>query len=143
MNRHRNQGFTLIELMIVVAIIGIIASVAVPSYNQYVTESRRADAYVALATTAAEQERFYTYDNAYSTDIDELGGDTSPDGFYTISVSATDSTFTMVAVPAAGGTQTGDSDCQTLTLNHLGQKGSSSSAPNFSNLPTDDSNGCW
>lgn len=143
MSRDRNQGFTLIELMIVVAIVGIIAAIAIPSYTEYVMESRRSDAYVALSTAAAEQERFYTYDNAYSNDIDDLGGSTSPEGFYTIEVTATDSTFTMYAEPATGSPQTNDDDCQTLALNHLGQKGSSNAAPDPANLPTTDPNDCW
>jgi type IV pilus assembly protein PilE len=130
------KGFSLLELMIVVAIIGIIAAIAIPSYQQYIFESRRSDAQIALTTAAAEQERFYTYDNQYTSDIDNLGGATSPEGYYTMSVSATDTTYTLTATAISTSTQFRDTDCRVMTLNHLGVKASLNSVPAVST-------GCW
>ncbi|WP_306670917.1 type IV pilin protein [Endozoicomonas sp. SESOKO3] len=131
-----DSGFTLIELMIVVAIIGIIVAVAIPSYQQYVFESRRTDAHVALMTAAAEQEKFYTYDNAYTTDINNLGGATSPDGHYTIAVTATNTTYTLTATANSSSGQFEDTDCRIITLNHLGARASLNSTAAAST-------GCW
>ncbi|KEI72836.1 type IV pilin protein [Endozoicomonas elysicola] len=125
-NRVRN-GFSLIELMIVVAIIAILAAIAVPSYRTYIQESRRSDAYVALTSAAAEQERIYIYDNSYSNNIADLGGSNSPEGHYVITLTATDSTFTLTATAASGSTQFLDTNCRTFTLNNLGVRGSSNS----------------
>ena len=128
MNRKKTAGFTLIEIMIVAAIIGILLAVATPSYQQYVIETRRSDAHVALTSAATQQERFYTYNSAYTMDTDDLGGSTSPEGFYTISVStpegapppASPQQFTLRAEPASGSPLTEDFDCQAMTVNHLG-----------------------
>ncbi len=136
MGIQKNQGFTLVELMIVVAIIGILAAVGIPSYQSYVMESRRADAYTALSLAAAEQERFYTYDNRYASNIDEIGGSTSPDGYYTLSLTATDSSFTLTATPANGSSQDNDSECASFSINHLGLK----TASRQDGSPT---NECW
>lgn len=60
MNRHRHGGFTLIELMITVFIIGILAAIAYPSYQKYTTQARRSDAQIALTSAANRQEKFYS-----------------------------------------------------------------------------------
>lgn len=130
------KGFSLIELMIVIAIIAILAAIAVPSYRTYIQESRRSDAYVALTSAAAEQERIYIYDNSYSNNIADLGGSNSPEGHYVITLTATDSTFTLTATAASGSTQFQDTNCRTLTLNNLGVRGSGNSG---GGVTTD----CW
>ena len=66
-NTHRHSGFTLLELMIVVVIIGVIAAIAWPNYTRYIQNSRRADAMVSLNEIAAQQEKFYATCGWYAT----------------------------------------------------------------------------
>jgi len=70
MNNLRSQGFTLIELMITVVIIGIIAMIAYPSYTKYMAQTRRSDAQIALTRTAALQEKFYSDCNHYASKLE-------------------------------------------------------------------------
>jgi len=140
------KGFTLIELMIVVAIIGILAGIAYPSYQESVTKSRRADAKGALLGFANAMERHFTETSSYcdaggAGGTSSCGGATNDTGsptvfsttspvdggtaFYNLTISAvTASTFTLSAAPTTP--QSGDS-CGTLTLLHTGAKGVSSS----------------
>ena len=131
-----NRGFTLVELMIVVAIVAILAAIGYPSYQNSVQKSRRADGRAALQEAAARQERMYTESNTYSSDVSKLvtnsDGTSSPEGYYTISVNLSCSRtvsnttyYSCFALTAtATGAQVSDTDCATLTLNHVGAKGS-------------------
>ena len=120
----QTKGFTLIELMITVAIIAILAAVAYPSYQEYLRKGRRVDAKTALLDAAQTMERYYTENNKYT---DAVAGTTfpatSPEGHYTLSFSSnpTASTFAIQAAPTAGGKQSGDK-CGTYTINNLGQQ---------------------
>ena len=118
----------MVELMVVVAVMAVLASVAYPLYTSQVQKSRRADAKIALQTVAAAQERFYTVNGRYAVTLASLQVSSSiqddaesDKGYYAISL-AQDTTqdFTATASAAAGGPQAGDADCPTFTLNHLG-----------------------
>lgn len=78
MNKSNTNGFTLIELMIVIAIIGILVSVVMPSYRNYVLESQRNDTQGKLLQILELQERFYLNNFAYTTDLTVLGYPTNP-----------------------------------------------------------------
>ena len=124
MRIKENAGFTLTELMIVVAIIGILAGIAIPSYLSSMYKSRRADATTALTSAAQALERYYTVNNAYTGATLGTGGvypSVTPNGFYTLTFTAQGtSNFTLQANPLGG--QASDS-CGALTLNDQGQRG--------------------
>lgn len=138
------DGFTLIELMIVVVIIAILASIAVPSYQNSVRKSRRTDAKVMVSSTAQELERCLTQFGRYDDAGCRIQNGTtynSPEGYYSVAVAIPDpatptivNSYRLTATPT--GAQTKDSACAAFTLNNLGVKGASDA----SNTATND---CW
>jgi type IV pilus assembly protein PilE len=113
-----NKGFTLIEIMVVVVIVGILASIAYPSYLDYVLRSHRVDAQAVLMEGAQALERCYTLGNSY-TGCDPDFRDLSAPDRYNLTTAINSQDFTLTATPQNA--QTPDS-CGTMTLNHLGVK---------------------
>jgi type IV pilus assembly protein PilE len=127
----KTRGFTLIELMIVVAVLSIIVAVGYPSYMEHVKKSRRAEGMGQLLELADRMERAYSDRGTYPTNISEVYVATTTDGgFYTLTVvSANNVSFTVSAAPTSLGGQN-DDKCETFTLTSLGQKSISGSVPN-------------
>lgn len=121
MKHQRSRGFTLTELMIVVAIIGIVSAIAYPSYQSYTQKTRRAAAQAALTEAAAQQEQYYLNMKTYATSMAGMNMPTTTDGgYYDLSVTAANATtYTLQAAPT--GTQA-DDDCGTMTLTKGGSK---------------------
>lgn len=136
------RGFTLTELMIVVAIIGIIAAFAYPSYVEQIRKSKRSDAKIALQQIAQRQESHFIKNYSYAATLTALGyaADTipSPEADYDITVSAaTTTTYTIQATPASSSGQAKDNVCASFTLDHMGRKVAKNS------LGTVTTDKCW
>jgi len=116
------RGFTLIELMITVAIIAILASIALPAYNNYIYKARRADGMEALMKLQLAQEKYRRTHTAYTNDLAMLDGigATSAEGHYVIALTSATATV-YVATATAQGAQAGDEvACRTLSINQDG-----------------------
>ncbi|GAB3381802.1 hypothetical protein GCM10027567_28750 [Spongiibacter taiwanensis] len=130
--RRSSTGFTLIEVMITVAIIAILIAVAMPAYRDHVVRSNRSAAAAYVMEVAALQERNFLDERAYATSMSDLGASVPPEvsAHYTITTSAnngaTPPSYTVSAAPS--GSQATDDDCGTLTLNSQGVKGYASGA---------------
>lgn len=122
---HQVVGFSLIELMIVVAIIAILAAIALPSFGRYAYRARRADSQELLLRIANAQERFYTTNNHYGS-LGELGYNTpalSEKGHYSVSVepagASTTQVYKLTAKPV--GVQNNDV-CGDMSIDDAGRK---------------------
>jgi len=120
-------GMTLIELMIVVLVIALLASIAIPSYRQYVLRSHRVEAKAALLNLAAAQEKFYLQNNTYATDAQLTTAPPTGLGisdtieFYTLSISSANAT-TFEAEAIATGTQLDDQRCKYFSVDSVGAR---------------------
>ena len=118
------QGFTLIEIMIALLIIGILAGIAVPNYTDYVLKAKRSDAQTALDNMAAAQEIYYSNNQYVYTDVvDNVGGALSPNGKYILSITMPAAADSYTLTATAIGAQMADTDCLVMTLTSTRVKG--------------------
>lgn len=129
--RNAERGFTLIELMITVAIVGILAAIAYPSYTEYVLRSRRVEAQNLLNDAAARQERWRAQNGGYTDTVSKLNlpnGALSQNSYYTLTVSmakdGSDGGYVLKAERAKS-----DPKCGDFTLDARGKKGMAANTP--------------
>ena len=146
-------GFTLIELMAVVVVLGILAAIAFPSFMDAVRKGRRSDAYAALSAVQQAQERWRGNHSAYTTSLTAQPTDAQPglglsdhsaSGYYAIRIDAADAAgYTVTATAAAGTSQAADGSCQRLRVRVAGGNliyGSSAGEGDFDEAA---GNRCW
>lgn len=140
-HKAKPAGFTLIELMIAVAIVGILATIAATSYQRQVMQSHRTDARTALLDLAGREEKLFSTTNLYSAIPSVLGygtattavsfpvGSSNGTNYYNVLITTPDplqpanpNSYTITATPIPGSPQAADTMCTGLTLNQLGQQ---------------------
>ncbi|QSX41650.1 type IV pilin protein [Shewanella cyperi] len=125
---NRRKGFTLLELMITVAIVAILAAIAYPSYTQYVAKGNRSEGQAAVMRIANLQEQYYLDHRSYTADMTKLGLGADPfiteNGHYSVDTAVPTSadSFTITATPK-GGQASRDTECTSLTITDAGVKG--------------------
>ncbi len=131
----RMRGMTLIELLVVIGVLGILTSIAVPTYRKYLLRAQRSEAKIALLQLQTAQEKFYLQNNTYTDKVTVASTATVPGlglpgtsetGKYTITVStlgAGGQSYTATAAPRTGGGQTDDKDCANFTITERGLRG--------------------
>ena len=118
----RCRGFTLIELMIVVAVIGILAAIAYPSYQDYIRKARRIDAQSVMLDIQLLQEKYRVNHTIYGGTLDEVGA-SPPTDYYNFTISGnTASAYTITAEAKTGTSQKSDTGCDKLELNQASTK---------------------
>ena len=127
--RHRASGMTLLELMVAVAVVGILVAVALPSFLNQLRQTRRADALDAAAALQQAQERWRANNISYASELTPLGvSKTSSSGYYTLELSGTSASgYTLTLAAVAGKSQAGDGGCATMTVTVV--KGAATTAP--------------
>ena len=136
--RRSSRGYTLMELMITVAIVAILATIASAAYTAQVQKSRRTDARSAVLDLAGREEKLFSTMNAYSQTATDLGYAGFPatvgSGYYQVNVAAPDpgqggaaGTYAITATPI--GPQVADTTCTSLSVNQIGAHTSTGTGP--------------
>ena len=142
--RKRERGVTLVELMTVVIVVAILASIAIPSYRTYLLRSQRTAAKTALMNIQAAQEKFFLQNNRYSSSLTAAPVDgglglpgVTEGGYYDLAINAPGGTmFTATAKPRVGGGQTEDKKCTEFSIDQNGKRVALQGA-------TDNTETCW
>ena len=147
--RRRAAGFSLVELMIVVLIVGILASITLPAYNGQIRKARRTEARTAVLDLAAREERFMAANNTYTADPAALGYTAFDvpvnNGYYKIETPTNISggtvdapaTFRLTVTPVTGKGQDKDKDCAKFVVDQTGKRIAKNSGG------TDNTDKCW
>lgn len=149
----RNLGFTLIELMIAVAVIGVLAAIAYPSFMDAVRKSRRSDAFTAIAQVQQAQERWRSSNTEFSSNLTAAPNGTPPglglsaissNRYYDLSIDSPSATgYSVIAAARSGTTQASDGNCVRLRLRVAGNNlfyGGATASGGFDESTT---NRCW
>lgn len=148
----RAEGFSLIELMVTVAVIGILAIIAYPSYIDYIHRTNRSEGQAMLSDAAAREERYFSDNNQYTVAVTNLQYSSSPaiseHQYYSLAATSTDTSSRYTLTVTAQGAQCSDTTssskcdqkCYKMTLDNTGAKGSSDAG---GNVNATEPGTCW
>ncbi|MFT5482267.1 MAG: type IV pilus assembly protein PilE [Halieaceae bacterium] len=140
---QEHKGFTLVELMIVVVIVGILAGIALPAYTNFITKARRSDALDALMNLQSLQEKYRGSNPRYAASLTSLGysGTTSFEGYYTMSIGSTSAIeYTVTAVAVSTKSQKDDTGCTSMSIGVNAANPRGLRSPSYS---AGDATNCW
>jgi type IV pilus assembly protein PilE len=141
--RRSQRGFTLVEVMIAVAVVGVLSSVALPSFEDQLRKARRADVLISMMQIQSAQERFRTNNTRYGTLADIGVATTSASRHYTLQISAAQAE-SYEALATASGAQARDASCRFMKLSANGANWVYTSGPEASAAnPADANRRCW
>ena len=144
-SRAREGGFSLIELLIAVVLVGILLAVALPTFNNSQRKSRRSDAFAALSAVQLAQERWRSNHTTYGATADVLPNTTSTSGYYSLSVRGDSNTATgyiALASAVSGTSQAADTNCVLMAVRMSDGTISYGSSASDS-IDWADTNKCW
>jgi type IV pilus assembly protein PilE len=125
-NKYKTLGFTLMELLIVLAIVGMLATIAYPNYRQYLLRAHRTEGQTALQQTATRMERYFSNNSTYAPNMATLGEPaTTESGYYAINIApgaCGDIARCFQLTASAQDSQLDDTDCPAITLDSTGVK---------------------
>ena len=126
MKTYNNQGFTLIEILVVILIFSILSSMAIPNYQQFVQRARRDDAQHLLLLNAQRLQRCFTLEGVYNGSC--VTRSTSKNGYYSLNATLTRDTFELSATAVTGKSQDSDKACSSFTYDHTGWRSATGTA---------------
>jgi type IV pilus assembly protein PilE len=128
------RGFSLLEMLVALVIIGILTAISYPSYQRHILRSYRAEAITQLLQLANAQEQHLADHGSYTNDLGALGAAAANDSLrYRYSIQIADAGRSFILTADVAGLQRADSDCTVFTLNQYGQR----------NLQNPNSLACW
>lgn len=139
--RKAQSGFTLIEILIAVIIVGVLLAVALPSFTDSMRKGRRSEAFAAMAALQQAQERFRSSNTTYSSALPSgIASTSSPSGYYALSVVSASATGYELLADGTGSSQANDGNCARLAIK---VEGGSVQYASGSSLSWADTNPCW
>ena len=146
-SNRRDRGFTLIELMVAVVVLGVVVAVALPSFLDSIRKSRRSEAMTALSTMQQAQERWRSNKTTYTATLSDIGittATTAPGGYYALSIDSASATGYVLTANGTGSSQANDAQCAKLSVEVNGgavkYASCSGSSCTFTYNPSDK---CW
>lgn len=147
---RRSRGFTLIELVLAIVVLGVLASIALPAYQDSIRKTRRSEAFSAIATLQQSQERWRGNNPKYATQLSDLGwpSTTTPNGLYTVSLATPtgddgSTSYIVSAVGTDGSSQAADKSCRKLSVRVRGGTVEYAGCGSCGDFSYSASNACW